>query len=76
MELYEFLNARKRGVYSTRKERMDRVFRRLKLKKRISAKLSAMQKGSLQGNAQAARRRQERAEHGRILTPLHYPVSV
>jgi hypothetical protein len=77
MELMEFLNARSKGIYASRRERFEKMIRSRNISIRKECKRSAYENSCIQGNAQAARRRrQERAEHGRIITPLHTPAAV
>jgi len=76
MELMEFLNARSKGIYASRRERFEKMIRSRNISIRKECKRSSYENGCIQGNAQAARRRKERAEHGHIITPLHTPAAV
>ena len=76
MELLEFLNARDRGIYASGKERFQKMIRLRNIAFKKANKQEILAKGCAQANSQAARRRQERSEHGRIITPLNTPVSI
>lgn len=74
MDLYEFLQARNRGIYASGKDRFLKMIRLRNIAARKQSKQELLAKGCSQANAQAERRRIERAEHGRIQTPLHQPA--